>query len=193
MLHVKANPDSEVTNKNTSVNVDVLTNDVLLETEGGDGSVRSETAVLILTQPSNGTAEVLADKTIEYTPDPNFTGVDTFEYRVETFECDSWGLRIRGYESEGEMAYTLYNTWFDQPEDPEDGDVMKVTFTFEGVEFFLDLVYDDDYGQWNLGDYDLPDEDFFDAPTGTRSPYPALFSYEGGRFHKCFSYGTASS
>ena len=71
-----ANNDSRGTTINTVVDVDVLVNDTGLD-DGG----------LVLTIPSNpvnGTVAVNPDKTIKYSPNTDFLGVDIFTYQV----CD---------------------------------------------------------------------------------------------------------
>lgn len=79
-----ANDDEATTNANTPVTVDVLANDTL-----GDEPVTLsdlDGPPTIETQPQNGTVAVNADGTITYTPNPGFTGTDTFEYRITTPE-----------------------------------------------------------------------------------------------------------
>jgi gliding motility-associated-like protein len=73
----KANPDSRATSKNTTVKVDVLTNDT-----GLDDGVASLT---VITDPSNGTYLVNAtNDSISYTPNDGYFGTDVFQYQV----CD---------------------------------------------------------------------------------------------------------
>lgn len=67
--------DSVSTNEDTAANITVLSNDS--DTDGDTLTVAG-----ITTQPSSGAATVNADGTIQYTPDPNFNGVDTFEYSI---------------------------------------------------------------------------------------------------------------
>jgi hypothetical protein len=62
--------DTATTPTNTPVNVDVLSNDPA-------GPSLTVTAV---TQPSNGTVVIEDDGTVTYTPDPGFSGIDTFTY-----------------------------------------------------------------------------------------------------------------
>ena len=71
--------DSDTTPLNTPVNIPVLEND-----NDPDGDLLT-TVDSILTQPTNGAASILPDGTLTYTPNNNFTGTDTFTYRV----CDS--------------------------------------------------------------------------------------------------------
>jgi len=68
-----ANDDHSQTYPNVPVTIDILNNDV--------GRVASNT-VTITTQPSNGTVVVNPDGTVTYTPNPGFSGTDTFNYNV---------------------------------------------------------------------------------------------------------------
>ncbi|GEM_PF-1004026 len=74
-----ANDDTQTTDEDNSVNVDVLDNDTGLE----DGGL----SVAVTANPSNGTATVNPDNTITYTPDENYNGPDNFDYEV----CDADG------------------------------------------------------------------------------------------------------
>jgi len=69
-----ANPDTVTIPGNTPVVIDVLGND---EDPEGD-----ELTVTEVTEPEHGTATIDPDGTITYTPDPAFTGEDTFTYTV---------------------------------------------------------------------------------------------------------------
>jgi len=78
-----------LTEDSPTTNLDVLVNDAF----GGDGP--SNGPILMFTSPSHGTAVVNnggtpldpTDDTIDYTPDPNYTGPDQFTYQI----CDSNG------------------------------------------------------------------------------------------------------
>ncbi|HSH28864.1 MAG TPA: Ig-like domain-containing protein [Thiohalobacter sp.] len=72
-----ANDDSTTTDADTPVEINVLAND-----SDSDGSL--DPATVTATQPSNGTTTV--DTTtgrVTYTPDPGFTGTDSFTYTVD--------------------------------------------------------------------------------------------------------------
>ncbi|MGH1368913.1 MAG: Ig-like domain-containing protein, partial [Maritimibacter sp.] len=71
---VDAVNDEYVVPEDTSIIVDLTENDS--DPEGDDFSVTS------ITQPSHGTAELLPDGTVQYTPEPNFEGTDIFTYTV---------------------------------------------------------------------------------------------------------------
>ena len=72
--------DSATTAEDTPVTIDVLSND-----SDPDGTVDPST-VTIVTPPSNGTLVVNADGTVDYTPNPNYNGPDSFSYTVEDNE-----------------------------------------------------------------------------------------------------------
>jgi len=69
-----AKDDSANTTKNTPVVINVLAND-----RDPDGDPMTVTAV---TTPAHGTATILSDNTIRYTPATGFTGTDGFLYTV---------------------------------------------------------------------------------------------------------------
>ena len=81
--------DTATTNEDTPVNINVLAND----TFGGDGP--SSSPITVTTNPSHGTATVNdngtandpTDDTVDYTPNANYNGTDTFDYQI----CDSNG------------------------------------------------------------------------------------------------------
>jgi len=64
--------------------IEVLSNDNLI----CNGCPESEVDILsdLIVQPTNGTAMVLADGTVLYEPNPNFTGDDSFVYAIEDCE-----------------------------------------------------------------------------------------------------------
>ena len=64
----------------TTVNIPVLDND----RESG-GSLPNY--VNSITDPASGSVEIKPDGTVDYTPDPGFTGRDTFTYTT----CDGSG------------------------------------------------------------------------------------------------------
>ena len=67
--------DSGVTNINTPITLNILANDT---DPNGD-----PLTVVSSTQPPNGTVVINPDGTATYTPDPGFSGIDTFAYTVE--------------------------------------------------------------------------------------------------------------
>ncbi|MEM7105474.1 MAG: Ig-like domain-containing protein [Bacteroidota bacterium] len=76
-----ANDDATQTEENTPVTIDVTPNDY-----DPDGDVLSTPNQL--TSPSNGSVVQNGDGTFTYTPDPGFTGEDSFTYEI----CDPAGL-----------------------------------------------------------------------------------------------------
>jgi len=77
-----AQDDVNVTPVDTPVDGNVVTNDE--DPEGGPLTVNTTP----LSGPDNGSVVLNSDGTYTYTPDPAFTGTDTFEYEV----CDAEGL-----------------------------------------------------------------------------------------------------
>ena len=69
-----AQNDTATTNENSSVVVQVLGNDSDLE--------NNSLTVVSVTPPRNGTASVASESSVNYTPDANFFGTDSFEYTV---------------------------------------------------------------------------------------------------------------
>jgi hypothetical protein len=80
-----ANDDAAITAEDTPVGIDVLANDVDV-----DGNL-DPTTVAIVSGPANGSTSVNATTgEVTYTPDPDFSGGDTFTYRV----CDTSGACV---------------------------------------------------------------------------------------------------
>ena len=69
-----ANPDTATTKANTRVVINVKANDTDVE--------NNPLTSTVLTNPANGTVARNYDGTYTYTPKANFTGTDTFTYRV---------------------------------------------------------------------------------------------------------------
>jgi uncharacterized repeat protein (TIGR01451 family)/uncharacterized repeat protein (TIGR02543 family) len=76
---IKPNPLSTTTPAGTSVNLSPLSSVSL-----PPGSQLDPASLKITTQPANGTVKINPDGTFTYTPNPGFTGTDTFEYEVCT-------------------------------------------------------------------------------------------------------------
>ena len=73
-----ATNDSASTNEDTSVNIDVLSND-----SDPDLDTLTNTGVVSGSGPSNGTVTLNGDgETFNYTPDPDFNGQDSFVYTI---------------------------------------------------------------------------------------------------------------
>ncbi|MFC4144157.1 DUF7507 domain-containing protein, partial [Pedobacter mendelii] len=75
--------DATKTGFNTPVQLDIIGND------RADGSSLDKGSLEILTQPAHGTLRINADGTVVYTPNPGFTGIDTFTYRIKD-ASDTW-------------------------------------------------------------------------------------------------------
>ncbi|MCY2976123.1 MAG: Ig-like domain-containing protein [Planctomycetota bacterium] len=80
-----ANPDSRSTVVGSAITIDVVAND--RDPDVGDTIVRQ--SVAIVSQPTSGTAIVLSNGDIQFTPNAGFTGLATFTYTV----ADNNGLR----------------------------------------------------------------------------------------------------
>ena len=130
-----ANDDKAKTDQGDTVTINVLGNDT--EPEGETIRVTG-----IATQPSNGTATVNADGTIDYTPNANFFGTDTFTYTIvdEDKLTDTATVTVTVDKDEpvnkpphavddmkmGPAGHPLTVNVLANDKDP-DGDVLKVT------------------------------------------------------------------
>ncbi len=72
--------DAVTTPEDTPVNTAVLAN---------DHSIDEATAIAIVSSPAHGTATLEADRTITYSPDPDWFGTDTYTYRVSDTTGDT--------------------------------------------------------------------------------------------------------
>jgi Bacterial Ig domain/Domain of unknown function DUF11 len=72
--------DTVNASSNESTDIDVLNNDIT-----GTGQPLDPQSVTIARQPSHGAVARNANGTVTYTPNPGFTGTDSFDYRV----CDT--------------------------------------------------------------------------------------------------------
>lgn len=79
-----AEDDSANTEEDTSVNIDVLSND----TDPDGNATLNPASVRIISPAQSGTATANPDGTVTYEPNADFNGVDSFEYEV----CDTGGL-----------------------------------------------------------------------------------------------------
>jgi hypothetical protein len=78
----KAGNDSASTNEDTPVQIDVLANDIDPENDIVAGALK------VISNPSDGSAKVLGNDNVEYTPDLDFNGSDDFTYQI----CDATAL-----------------------------------------------------------------------------------------------------
>ncbi len=76
---IEAIDDSGTTDPNTPVTTPVIGNDT------STGTVLDPTSVTVVTPPANGTTTVNPDGSVTYTPNPNYSGMDTYQYQV----CDT--------------------------------------------------------------------------------------------------------
>jgi hypothetical protein len=82
--------DINLTNKNTAVSGNILTND-----NSNGGAITATTTPL--TAPANGTITIAADGSYTYKPNANFVGTDDIRYRVCNVAglCDTAYLRVQ--------------------------------------------------------------------------------------------------
>ncbi len=76
-VYIQAINDTAETNLNTSVDINVATNDI-------PQGLLDPSSITITTFPSHGTAMVMADSLITYTPNQYYAGTDNFIYKI----CD---------------------------------------------------------------------------------------------------------
>lgn len=111
-----ANDDVAVTDEDVAVTVDVLANDANL--------MDTPIVVSVQTPPSNGTVVVNADRSITYTPQANFYGVDSFQYRVT--------------DRDGEFSVATVNVTIHSVNDPpvahDDGPIVTTVDTSVNVD-----------------------------------------------------------
>jgi hypothetical protein len=68
------NDDTQSTQVDTPITIDVLANDSAPD--------RAQLSLSVETQPENGSVEVNADATVTYTPNSSFSGTDRFQYKL---------------------------------------------------------------------------------------------------------------
>ncbi len=93
-----ANDDERGTEKNDSVEVDVLFNDTGLE----DGGIFLQ--IDDANGPENGSVATTEDNTIIYTPDTNYTGTDDFDYQVYDYDNDVSTATVTIHVNENNMV-----------------------------------------------------------------------------------------
>ncbi len=123
--------DIQVTEFNQPVNIAILAND-LLDGELVDPDPAVST-VSITSQPVNGTATLdPADNTVDYIPDTDFSGVNTFTYTLE----------IGGEVSQEATVRVTVN-----PEPQPDAPVAEndFTVTFRDIPVTIDVLANDSY------------------------------------------------
>ncbi|HHS83835.1 MAG TPA: tandem-95 repeat protein [Gammaproteobacteria bacterium] len=82
-----ANDDSQQTDEDTPVIIDVAANDTTVNNGSVTISSNDGSGITITSGPGNGTAEVISGE-VQYTPDANFYGSDSFTYTIK----DSSGI-----------------------------------------------------------------------------------------------------
>jgi hypothetical protein len=81
-----ANYDTDSTSKDTLVTIDVAANDI--DPDGNLDPASANTTCGTCAVPTNGILVNNGDGTFDYTPNPNYSGPDSFVYEI----CDSGGL-----------------------------------------------------------------------------------------------------
>ena len=84
--------DSAQTNENSNVNINVLNNDSDPDGDNLTLSIDTQASNGTATVNDNGTPAILTDDTIDYLPNANFTGTDTFVYQVDDGNAANGGL-----------------------------------------------------------------------------------------------------
>ncbi len=100
-----ANDDSVSTDADTPVVIDVLANDTDPDGDPID--------VLDHTQPAHGTAVLNPDNTITYTPDPGYSGPDSFDYVISDVTSGMthyWKLDGDAVDSVGSSHGAVFGT-----------------------------------------------------------------------------------
>jgi len=118
---LEAHDDSALTDEDTQIVIDVLSNDVDPEND--------PLTVTSVTQPGHGTAAINGDGTITYTPASNFSGTDTFTYTVEDGNSNS---------DSAVVTITVDSTDNDFPTAVDDA-----VSTDEGVAITIDVLIND--------------------------------------------------
>ena len=114
----RAVPDAQTTGQGMPIVVDVLQNDSIA------GGI---TTFEITLDPLNGEAAILPDQSINYVPDPDFCGVDSFRYTVCTLEgCASTFVTVTVLCSE----LTIFDGF------SPNGDGVNDAFTIRGLNSF---------------------------------------------------------
>jgi gliding motility-associated-like protein len=105
------NNDLANTNQNTALNINVLQNDIV--------NPNLDLTMTIATIPQSGIAVINPNRTITYTPNLNFIGVDTFRYKVcytaYPFLCDDARVTITTTPSNPVANNDLVSTNEDNP------------------------------------------------------------------------------
>ncbi len=112
---ITAGPDTSYTTAGAPVTTSVLGNDSV-----NAGLTLALPASPIVTPPANGTVTVNDDGTITYTPNPGFSGTDTYQYQVCTVATADYPdpvcttatvtVHVLGIEADPDASNTLPNT-----------------------------------------------------------------------------------
>ncbi|MEC8325043.1 MAG: Ig-like domain-containing protein [Pseudomonadota bacterium] len=160
---VYPNNDAGTTIVNASKNLNVLAN---------DPNVQSWYGVEIYSSPSHGSVSVNNDKSIKYTPDNNFSGVDTFSYRIKgnnLYDITSAPAQVTVTISQpnqppvvtyqtpvnGDVYLTNYNIVAKAGANDSDGTISRLEFKLNNGGWFSDTTspYSHEFGQLSEGQH----------------------------------------
>lgn len=165
-----AENDHKFTDPNTAVVIDVLSNDMIRNTDNRKLCNQS----VVLTQPYHGRVELNDDGSFTYTPLPGFTGIDSFQYQL----CNTQNVPDAGscYNGGKDNAWVVIevegciipnsfspdgdgiNDYFEIP--CAIGDVQLSVYNRWGIEVFKSLRYHNDWdGTYNGAP--LPDGTYY--------------------------------
>jgi len=144
-----ANPDSAATTEDVATTINVIANDTDV-----DGNL-DPASVTVINGPFNGTATPNGDGTVTYTPAADFSGNDTFTYRV----CDAFGVC-----DTATVSITINGV------DDAPSAVNDAASTSEDTGFVIDVLINDSDADGNL---DPASVSITTAPaSGTATPNP---------------------
>ncbi|KYK29235.1 hypothetical protein AYK20_05985 [Thermoplasmatales archaeon SG8-52-1] len=176
-----ANDDVAITNEDTIIWIDILTND-----NDMDGTLDPST-ITILTGPDNGNTNInTTTGEIKYAPNSNYFGTDTFTYEVDdddgaTSNIATVNITINSVNDPPVSIYVYsiddLTVSFDGSESYDiDGTIVDYTYDFgDGIKqsgMILDYTYSS-YGTYNVILTVTDDDD--DA--GSKSEYITLYDY----------------
>ena len=139
---VVANDPGIVTSEDTAIDINVLGNDTDV-----DGDTLSVFLPLVI-QPANGTVTVNPNGTLKYTPNNDYFGPDSFQYRA--FDGTTTSV-TGGTLNDGVATVSITVLEFnDLPIAVNDGTAASPLSTNEDVDLEIDVVANDDDGDDNL-------------------------------------------
>jgi|AGTN01.1.fsa_nt_gi conserved repeat domain len=150
--NVVANDDTGITEEDTPVSGNVLSNDF---DPDGDNLIITTTPV---SSPAHGSVTISADGTYTYTPDPGFKGTDTFEYEVcddgDPKTCDRATVTIIVLPKSNKENHTYANDdiYYAEGKNPVNGNVLDNDYDPEGDDRKVTQVTGPSNGSLTLDD-----------------------------------------